>query len=88
MGADAPFISKIIADERTNSLIVMANDEALVELKELIGRIDIDIDPASRSQIHVIYLEHAKAEEIASALSSDPPPSAMETMRPSAMSAK
>lgn len=70
VGSDSAYISKIIADERTNSLIVMANDEALTRIKELIARLDIDIDPSSRSQIHVIYLEHAKAEDIASVLSS------------------
>lgn len=70
VGSDAAYISKIISDERTNSLIVMANDEALAKIKELIGRLDIDIDPASRAQIHVVYLEHAKAEDMASVLSS------------------
>jgi general secretion pathway protein D len=70
VGGEAAFISKIIADERTNSLILMANEEALVKVKELIGRLDIDIDPASRSQIHVIYLEHANAEDVAGVLQS------------------
>ncbi len=68
VGSDSNYISKIIADERTNSLIVLANDQALVGIKELIARVDIDIDPASRSQIHVIYLQHAKAADVASVL--------------------
>lgn len=70
VGSDAAFISKIMADERTNSLIVMANEEAIVRIRELVARLDIDIDPSSRSQIHVIYLEHAKAEDVSSVLSS------------------
>lgn len=70
VGSDSNYISKIIADERTNSLIVLANDQALVGIKELIARVDIDIDPASRSQIHVIYLQHAKATDVASVLGS------------------
>jgi general secretion pathway protein D len=70
VGTEGAFISKIIADERTNSLILLANEEALAKVKELIARIDIDIDPASRSQIHVIYLEHADATEVASVLQS------------------
>ncbi len=70
VGSDANYISKIIADERTNSLIVLANDQALVGIKELIARVDIDIDPASRSQIHVMYLQHAKASDVAGVLSS------------------
>ncbi len=70
VGAEGAYISKIIADERTNSLILMANEEAFAKVKELIARLDIDIDPASRSQIHVIYLEHANAEDVASVLQS------------------
>ena len=70
VGTEGAYISKIIADERTNSLILMANEEAFSKVKELIARLDIDIDPASRSQIHVIYLEHANAEDVASVLQS------------------
>ena len=70
VGTEGAFISKIISDERTNSLIVLANDEAIAKVRELVARIDIDIDPASRSQIHVIYLEHAQAEDVSSVLSS------------------
>ena len=70
VGADASYISKIIADERTNSLIVLANEEAIAAIKALVAKVDIDIDPASRSQIHVIYLQHAKATDVANVLSS------------------
>jgi general secretion pathway protein D len=70
VGAEGAFISKIIADERTNSIILLANDEAITKVKELVARIDIDIDPASRSQIHVIYLDHANASDVAGVLSS------------------
>lgn len=69
VGAEGTYISKIIADERTNSLIVLANEEAIAALRELIARLDVDIDPASRSQIHVVYLEHAKAQDVANVLS-------------------
>jgi general secretion pathway protein D len=69
VGTDASYISKIIADERTNSLIVQANEEALKAILEVIAKVDVDIDPDSRSQIHVIYLEHASAEDVASVLS-------------------
>ncbi len=63
------FINKIISDERTNSLIVQANEEAMDAIKEIIAELDVDVDPSSRSQIHVIYLEHAKAEDVAQVLS-------------------
>jgi len=63
------YISKIISDERTNSLIIQANTEAMDAIMALVGKLDVDVDPSSRSQIHVIYLEHAKAEDVAQVLS-------------------
>ncbi|MEC8191233.1 MAG: type II secretion system secretin GspD [Myxococcota bacterium] len=69
VGAEGKYIEKIIADERTNSLIIMANDEAMTAVLNLIGELDVDVDPSSRAQIHVVYLEHAKSEEVASVLS-------------------
>jgi general secretion pathway protein D len=70
IGAEGKFIQKIISDERTNSLIVLANDEAMDAVKKLIEQLDVDVDPSSRAQIHVLYLEHAKAEDVAQVLSS------------------
>ncbi len=63
------YIAKVITDERTNSLIIQANDEAMSDITELIRDLDTYVDPASRSQIHVVYLEHAKAEDVAQVLS-------------------
>ena len=57
VGAEGKYIEKIIADERTNALIVMANDEAMKAVLELINELDVDVDPSSRAQIHVVYLE-------------------------------
>jgi general secretion pathway protein D len=70
VGAEGAYVSKFISDDRTNSIIVMANDEALQKIRELIAQIDVDIDPNSRSQIHVVYLEHANASDVASVLQS------------------
>lgn len=69
VGSEGKYIEKIIADERTNSLIVLANEEAMAAVKRLIADLDVDVDPASRAQIHVIYLEHAKAADVAQVLS-------------------
>lgn len=68
VGSDSAYVSKIISDERTNSLIVMANEEALTQMTDLIARLDVDIDPNSRAQIHVIYLENSKATDISGVL--------------------
>jgi general secretion pathway protein D len=69
VGKESNYISKIVADERTNTLIVRANEAAFGEIESLLEELDVDIDPASRSQIHVVYLEHAKAEDVAQVLS-------------------
>lgn len=69
VGSEGAYISKIMVDERTNSLIVLANDEAMARIKEVIAQVDIDIDPYSRATIHVIQLNYAKAQDVASVLS-------------------
>ncbi len=66
---EGTYISKIIPDERTNAIIVQANEEAMASIADLITRLDVDVDPSSRAQIHVVYLEHAKAEDVAQVLS-------------------
>lgn len=68
-GKESKYIDKVLADERTNSLIVIANDEGQKAVLDLLAEIDVDVDPSNRSQIHVVYLEHAKAEEVATVLS-------------------
>jgi len=67
-GKESSYISKVIADERTNSLIVLANHQGFEAIYELLARVDVDVDLASRSQIHVVYLQHAKAEDVAGVL--------------------
>ncbi|MBT3217463.1 MAG: type II secretion system secretin GspD [Proteobacteria bacterium] len=67
-GAEAKYISKVLADERTNSLIVLANEVGHAIIANLVFELDVDVDISSRSQIHVVRLEHAKAEEVAQVL--------------------
>ncbi len=67
-GKESKYISKVLSDERTNSLIVLANEQGHEAVRDLISKIDIDVDPTSRSQIYVYRLEHAKAEDVASVL--------------------
>lgn len=67
-GKEAKYISKVLSEERTNSLIVLANEFGHDAVKDLIGKLDIDVDPQSRSQIYVYRLEHAKAEEVSRVL--------------------
>lgn len=60
-------ISQIIADERTNKLIIMANPRDFDQIKAMIEL--LDVPTAVGGQVHVKFLEYAAAEEIASALS-------------------
>ncbi len=68
-GSESKDISKVMSDERTNSLIVLANEQGMTAIRDLVARIDVDVDVNRGSQIHVVYLEHAKAEEVATVLS-------------------
>ncbi len=62
------YIGKVLADERTNSVIIMATEQALEDVKEFIARLDINIE-ISDGDIHVVYLEHADAVDLAQVLS-------------------
>jgi general secretion pathway protein D len=62
-------VVKIIPEERTNSLIVLANEQDTQEVRKLIARLDTEA-PKGKSQLHVRYLEHARAEELAKVLNS------------------
>ncbi|NBT58586.1 hypothetical protein EBT16_07365, partial [bacterium] len=60
-------ISKVIPDETTNSLLVLANKAGFESLKSLVSRLDVK---ASSGKIRVYYCEHAKAEDLANTLAS------------------
>ena len=60
---------KIIPDERTNSLIVVATLDQLKMIKDLIARLDFDT-PRTYGKIHVYYLQYADAEELSGVLNS------------------
>src|SRR2546426_8716403 len=58
-------IGKIIPEERTNKLIVIAGARSFSRVLELIRQLDV---PAGEGGVHVYYLENAKAEDVASTL--------------------
>lgn len=58
-------ISKIIPEERTNKLIVIAGARSFSRLMELIRQLDV---PSGGGGVNVYYLENAKAEEVATTL--------------------
>ena len=59
-------ISKIIAEERTNSLIIVATERAYLRILEVIKR--LDVQQSGSGDIHVLTLQHAMAEELAQVL--------------------
>ncbi|MCM2323721.1 MAG: hypothetical protein NDJ90_10720, partial [Oligoflexia bacterium] len=62
-------INTIISDERTNTLIVNANGKGAEQVRELVAKLDQKI-PAQRGggRVHVVYLQFADAEALASTL--------------------
>lgn len=62
-------ISKVISDERTNSVIVKGTKRDIIKVKALIARLDRSIH-GIEGRIHVYYLRHANAKEMSEVLSS------------------
>ena len=56
---------KLIADERTNSVILRGDPEARATLRSVVRRLDVEGDQCN-TQVH--YLRYAKAEEVAEVL--------------------
>jgi general secretion pathway protein D len=58
---------KIIADERTNKLLVVASGSSLQAVLDLLHQLDV---PSGDGGVHVYYLKNSKAEDIAATLQS------------------
>ncbi|RME26144.1 MAG: type II secretion system protein GspD, partial [Deltaproteobacteria bacterium] len=61
-------LSKVLADERTNKLILVAPSRSFERIMDLIKKLDVPIP--GEGQIQVVYLKHADAEELANTLTS------------------
>jgi general secretion pathway protein D len=59
---------KIIPDERTNTLVVVAGPLEMRRIKDLVVRLDVPL-PHGTGRIHVYYLKHANSFEIVPVLS-------------------
>ena len=59
-------LSRVIADEATNSLIIVGHDEAYASLLEFLKR--VDVAPVAGGRIHIVPLANAVAEELAQTL--------------------
>jgi len=59
--------SKLIADDRTNTLIMLANEAAYLRVNTLVKYLDVQIEGGA-GRIHVYYLENGDAQEMANTL--------------------
>ncbi|MBS2029048.1 MAG: type II secretion system secretin GspD [Deltaproteobacteria bacterium] len=68
-GADegTPSLRLVLADERTNKLIVICPDKSFDRVLTIIK--DLDVPTAGEGGVHVYYLQNAAAEELANTLS-------------------
>src|SRR5215469_13388950 len=57
----------VVADERTNSLVVLASPLEMRQIKDLVTRLDIH-SPNATSRIHVYHLKYAPAGEMVDVL--------------------
>lgn len=70
-GAPATHGVKVVADERTNSLIIAGTEEDILRVKQLINLLDKEI-PRGEGDIRVYYLQNANAEDLAQVLTALP----------------
>ena len=60
-----------VADERTNSIVMLASEGDTDNIRRLIKTLDKET-PKGQAKIHVYYLEHASAEDLAKVLQDIP----------------
>ena len=61
----------MVADERTNTIVLLASEVDSLRIKRLIAMIDKET-PRGKGSIHVYYCKHATAEELAKVLQDVP----------------
>jgi len=63
-----PPLNKVLWDERTNSIIILASKITIAKVKDVIRKLDRPLLGPEEGDIHVLYLKNAKAVEIAEVL--------------------
>ncbi len=61
----------LVADERTNIIVALASEGDTGRIEQLIDMLDKKM-PKGKEKVHVVYLQHAKAEELTSVLQEIP----------------
>ncbi len=62
-------ISKIIPDDRTNQLFILAGHDSFAPIMDIVSKLDVQLTE-DEGQIRVHYLKNATAEDVANTLSS------------------
>ncbi|MCG8553515.1 MAG: type II secretion system protein GspD, partial [Desulfobacterales bacterium] len=62
---------EMVADERTNSIILLASEQESAQITALVAALDKEV-PKGEEKIRVYYLEHATAEDLAAVLQEIP----------------
>jgi general secretion pathway protein D len=60
-------VSKILSDDRSNSLVIIATERAYLRILEFVKRLDVPANIAG-GEIHVVMLQHADAVELGKTL--------------------
>lgn len=60
-------VGLVVPDERTNSLVVYGDQEALEMVRGTVARLDIPT-PKGKGDVHILSLSNAKAEEVAAVI--------------------
>jgi general secretion pathway protein D len=59
-------ITKVLADERSNSIVIVGKEQAYLRILELIKRLDLPL--SGEGELHVLPLQHADATELTKTL--------------------
>ena len=65
-GADANDEATLVADKRTNSVVITADELSIERIKDLIDYLDIPLEQSGN--VRVMYLEYADAKEVSEVL--------------------
>jgi general secretion pathway protein D len=66
-GNQTPSVVKVVADERLNAVIVMAENKEMAQIVRLLDDLDHPT-PKGKNTIHVVHLDNADAEELSKVL--------------------
>jgi general secretion pathway protein D len=64
----AESLSLTIADERTNSIIVVGNETGVNKIKDLVAKLDFKLRPEDEGGVYVYYVRHGEAEQMANVI--------------------